>query len=68
MEKILIDIREESEQIKRIFKNKDLVSIDDLLNKIVELDDDKEYLEDKIREIEIDDEPDYFKINRDNQI
>lgn len=62
MEKLLVDIREESKQIKRIFKNKDLISINDLLSKIEELDDDKEYLEDKIKDMEQDIEDNYKPI------
>ena len=52
MENILIDIRNESEQLKRIFYNKDLVTIDSLLNKIEELEDEVNELESKIREME----------------
>ena len=67
MEKILVDIREESEQIKRIFENKDLISIEDLLSKIEELDDDKGYLEDKINDIEQDIEDNYKPISKSEQ-
>lgn len=67
MEKILVDIREESEQIKRIFENKDLISIKDLLSKIEELDDDKEYLEDKIKDMEQDIEDNYKPISKSEQ-
>ena len=67
MEKILVDIREESKQIKRIFENKDLISIKDLLSKIEELDDDKEYLEDKIRDMEQDIEDNYKPISKSEQ-
>lgn len=67
MKKILVDIREESEQIKRIFKNKDLISIEDLLLKIEELDDDKEYLEDKIKDMEQDIEDNYKPISKSEQ-
>lgn len=67
MEKILVDIREESEQIKRIFENKDLISIEDLLSKIEELDDDKGYLEDKIKDMEQDIEDNYKPISKSEQ-
>lgn len=67
MEKILVDIREESKQIKRIFENKDLISIKDLLSKIEELDDDKEYLEDKIKDMEQDIEDNYKPISKSEQ-
>ena len=67
MEKILVDIREESKQIKRIFENKDLISIKDLLSKIEELDDDKEYLEDRIKDMEQDIEDNYKPISKSEQ-
>ena len=67
MEKLLVDIREESKQIQRIFQNKDLVSIEDLLAKIEELDDDKEYLEDKIKDMEQDIEDNYKPISKSEQ-
>lgn len=67
MEKLLVDIREESKQIKRIFKNKDLISIKDLLSKIEELDDDKEYLEDRIKDMEQDIEDNYKPISKSEQ-
>ena len=67
MEKLLVDIREESKQIKRIFKNKDLISIKDLLSKIEELDDDKENLEDKIKDMEKDIEDNYKPISKSEQ-
>ena len=67
MKKILVDIREESKQIKRIFENKDLISIKDLLSKIEELDDDKEYLEDRIKDMEQDIEDNYKPISKSEQ-
>lgn len=67
MEKILVDISEESKQIKRIFENKDLISIEDLLSKIEELDDDKGYLEDKIKDMEQDIEDNYKPISKAEQ-
>lgn len=67
MENILVDIREESKQIKRIFENKDLISIKDLLSKIEELDDDKEYLEDRIKDMEQDIENNYKPILKSEQ-
>ena len=64
MEKLLVDIREESKQIQRIFQNKDLVSIEDLLAKIEELDDDLSDKEDKIKEIKQDIEDNYKPISK----
>lgn len=67
MEKLLVDIREESKQIQRIFQNKDLVSIEDLLAKIEELDDDLSDKEDKIKEIKQDIEDNYKSIPKSEQ-
>ena len=52
LENVKIDIREESEQIKRIFQNKDMVSIEDLIQTIEELDDEIEHLEEEKKELE----------------
>lgn len=54
MDMIKIDIREESEQIRRIFKNKDLVSVEELLATIEEQDDEISHLEDKYKDLEND--------------
>ena len=62
MEKNLVDIRDDNNQIKRIFNDKDLVSIDDLLNKICELDDEIEHLEEEKRNLEQDIEDNYKPI------
>lgn len=52
MENVLIDIRNESRQIRRIFEGKDLVSVEDLLNVIEEQDDEIDELDSKMREME----------------
>ena len=59
MDKIMVDIREESKQIRRIFEGLDLVSVEDLLTKIEDLDDSVSDLEDKIEELESDIEENY---------
>jgi hypothetical protein len=58
MEKILVDIREENNDIQEYFKNKDLVSVDDLLNAIDDLIYDKHKLEEEIEEMNKSNEPD----------
>ena len=63
MEKILVDIREENESIRDYFKNKDLVSVDDLLNAIDDLICEKDNLEEKLEDQE--EEPDAYKMWRD---
>ena len=53
MNELLVDIRNENESIKREFKNKDMVSVRQLLNTIAdlkaELEAQKEYYEDIIK-------------------
>lgn len=63
MEKILVDIREENESIRDYFKNKDLVSVDDLLNAIDDLICERDNLEEKLEDKE--EEPDAYKMWRD---
>lgn len=68
MDRIKIDIRSESNQIQKIFYGKDLVSIEDLLDKIVELDDRVSDLEDEIRDINQDIEDNYKRISIEDQV
>ena len=67
MERILIDIREESKQIQRIFENKDIISLEDLIAKVEELDDDVSDREDKIRDLEQDIQDNYKPIRKEEQ-
>lgn len=50
MNKILVDIREENETIRKYFKNKDLVSVDELLDTIDNLIYEKKQLEYELEE------------------
>lgn len=68
MEKILIDIREENNQIKCLFKLKDLVSLEDILDKLCELDDEKSNLETKLEDLEQDIEEHYRPIRVEDEI
>ena len=60
MEEILVDIRNESRIIKRIFENKDMVSIEELLAKIEELDDNVEHYKKELQDT-IQDRDDNYK-------
>ena len=62
MERIKIDIRNESNQIQKIFYGKDLVSVEDLLDMICELDDKVSGLEQQKKDMEQDIEDNYRKI------
>lgn len=59
MDKFYIDIREQSLQIQRIFKNKDIISVEDLIAKIEELDDDLSNTEEKLEDLKQDLEDNY---------
>ena len=65
MERIMIDLRNENEcsQIRKIFANKDLVTLEEILDMICELDDKVSDLEDKIRDMEQDIEDNYRQID-----
>jgi len=59
MDKIMVDIREENEMIREVFKNKDLVSIDEMLNAIDDLKYQIENLEEKVEDLERPHEDDF---------
>lgn len=67
MKKILVDIREEKESIRDYFKNKDLVSIDDLLNAIDDLIYERDNIEEKVEDMEKDIEDNYKPISKSEQ-
>jgi hypothetical protein len=70
MDRIMIDLRNENEcsQIRKIFTNKDLVSVEDLLDMICELDDRVSDLTDEIRDIKQDLEDNYKRISIEDQV
>ena len=68
MDRIKIDIRTEGNQIQKIFYGKDLVSVEDLLDMICELDDRVSDLEDEINYIKQDIEDNYRQISIEEQV
>ena len=50
MDKVLVDIRQETKTIKEYFKNQDTVLVDDLLNTIDNLIYEKHCLEEKLQD------------------
>lgn len=52
MEKVMVDIRDENEVIREVFENKDLVSVDEMLNTIDDLKYQIECLKEKIEDLE----------------
>lgn len=68
MEKVLIDIREENNQIKCLFKLKDFVSVEEILDKLCELDDERAYAEEKVEDLKQDIEEHYRPIRVEDEI
>lgn len=68
MEKVLIDIREENNQIRCLFKLKDFVSVEEILDKLCELDDERAYAEEKVEDLEQDIEQHYTPIRVEDEI
>lgn len=54
MEKIFIDIREENRWITKYFPNKDLITIEELLGVIEDLDSELEAWKEKYEDLELD--------------
>lgn len=70
MDKIMVDIRNENDIIVNLFQGEDLITIDDLLNKIVELQENIDDLQNEIDELKEnnDYEPDPYDILMDRKI
>ena len=68
MERILVDIREENNQIRCLFGLKDLVSVEDLLDKLCELDDERAYAEEQLEDLKQDVEEHYRPIRVEEEI
>lgn len=68
MKEVYINIKNENDKISDLFKDKDLVSIDDLLGKIEDLLWEKEELERQIKDLEQDIEDNYRPITIAEQV
>jgi uncharacterized protein (DUF342 family) len=68
MNKVLIDIREENNQIRCLFKLKDLVTIDEILDKLCELDSDKARVEEELEDLQQDIRDNYKPIPYNEQV
>lgn len=70
MDKIMVDIRNENDIIVNLFQGDDLITIDDLLNKIVELQENIDDLQNEIDELKEnnDYEPDPYDVLMDRKI
>lgn len=67
MVEILVDIRKENESIRDYFKNKDIVSVDDLLDAIDDLLYERDNLEEKTEDMEQDIKDNYKPISKAEQ-
>lgn len=68
MKEVYINIKNENDEISDLFKDKDLVSIDDLLWKIEDLLWEKEELERQLRDLEQDIEDNYRPVTIAEQV
>lgn len=68
MKDIYIKATDVNKWVAKHFKNQDLISIDDLISCIDELDDEIENLNDKIRKLTEPSEEDYYEQWRDHQL
>lgn len=66
MDKVLVDIRDENKWIKRHLPEKDMVSVDELLNAIEDMDDEISNLKEMIDDLE--GEIDEYRKNFNDQI
>ena len=62
MEKIFIDIRDEVAQIKRLFGNKDTITLEELFDKLCDVDDELEHLKEEFEDFKRDVEDNYRPI------
>lgn len=68
MDKVLIDIREESNQVRCLFGLKDLVTIDEILDKLCELDSDKARAEEELEDLQQDIRDNYKPVPYSEQV
>ena len=68
MENIYVDIRNECDFIKDMFENKDIVSIEEIFNKLEDLVDEKTDLEIKFEDFKRDVEDNYKRISIEEQL
>lgn len=68
MENIYIDMREQGHTLSNYFKNKDLVSVEDILTEFEQVIDDKEALQEKFDDFKRDVEDNYKPISYAEQV
>lgn len=68
MENIYVDMREQGFTLSRHFKNKDMVSVEEILTELEELIDDLEYLKEEFDDYKRDVEDNYRPLTQAEQI
>jgi len=68
MDNVYIMKCELNEWIAKYFENKDLISIDDLLSTIEDLDDEVTNLKEKIKELQEPNEEDWYQKSKDKEV
>ena len=63
MNELLLDIRNQNEWVKERFKNKDIITLEELLGDYQDLISEVEHLEEKIKDMEQDIEENYEQIS-----
>lgn len=65
---VYVDLRDENKWIREIFDNKDLVTIEEMLIKIVDLNEELEYTQEKFEDFKRDVEDNYKRIPVEEQL
>ena len=68
MDKVYVDLRNENKWIREIFDNKDLVTIEEMLIKIVDLNEELEYTQEKFEDFKRDVEDNYRRLEVSEQL
>ena len=68
MDNVYVDLRNENKWIREIFDNKDLVTIEEMLIKIVDLNEKLEYTQEKFEDFKRDVEDNYRRLEVSEQL
>lgn len=68
MDNVYVDLRNENRWIREIFDNKDLVTIEEMLIKIIDLNEELEYTQEKFEDFKRDVEDNYKRIPVEEQL
>lgn len=68
MDNVYVDLRNENKWIREIFDNKDLVTIEEMLTKIEDLNEELEYTQEKFEDFKRDVEDNYRRLEVSEQL